>query len=657
MRKFALFLPAVSSISHATKNFAVQKVIDTLTEMKQEAVTDKAQEYKDAGEFALQCSDEKGRLEREIADLNGKIEDENANIAEANASSEKLESELAALAEVIRLDELDLKQAKRIRELEETDFVASNTDYEESKDALSAAISHLKTKEFNASDSGTASFLQTAMKSGGRSTAKKVTAFLTDKMASQPSSAGFESAMGGVINMLGDLLKKFSDEQRDIQRDNMTKTHTFEELQNALIQKKRADTEKQEKKTLRKADKEAKGEAATGEKKELLADKKATKQDLRDHNLSCNRNNKLYAKQQKMRSEEITALDQALEIIGGSAMKTAAGNISHRAQDAASDHVFFLQLGSSSDNDNNQIAKISTMLLEKSNTFHSKILAALSLRIKASPFKKVLVMVRDMVSRLQKQATDEAKHRGWCEASKAEKKIDLEGKQDNQSSLSAEQEGLVAKVAGLESDIENLTKEINFLTQDRGAATEQRTKDSAENKKVIEESKVGQQAVADAVKVLTEYYASAKESAASDDGAGAVTEIYGGQQTKSTSVVDMLKVIESDFSREEASRTAAEAEQASAYKKLMNSAEIDAEVKKTTKNHKKKVLGNSKKELTRVTNELQSTTEAVNSVQKQLEEVNAQCAAQVTFEERQQLRANEIQSLKDALIILSDLNK
>lgn len=633
------------SVPVITGNFAVQKVVEVLTNMKNQAIAEKNEEEKDAAIFGQNCVDNRGRLEKEISQLDEKIEEAGARIAQANAASEKLESELTALAQVIGLDELDLKQASRIRDLEETDYVAANNDYEESKDALNRAISHLKTQEFNADvQANTVQFLQTAMKTGGRSTAKQVTQFLAQQLT-QPTTSGYESAMGGVISMLDDLLKKFSAEQRDLQRENMTRSHVYEELKIALTNKKKLDTEKVDKKSARKSDEEAKGEAATGDKAELSSDRKATKQDLRDHNMSCNRNNKLYAKQQKMRSEELTALDQAIEIISGSAMSDAAANISHRA--------FFLQLSKSNEN---SVSKVSTLLLERSNTFHSKVLAALSVRIKASPFKKVLGMIRDMVSRLQKQATDEAKHHGWCEANKAEKKIDLEGKQDTQAELTAEQEGLNAKVEELAIDIAELTKEIDFLTQDKSAATEQRANDSTENKRVIAESQAGQQAVANAVKVLTEFYASAKEEADADSGEGAVTEIFGGQQTKGKTVVDMLKVIESDFSREEAARSAAEAEQAAAYKKLMNSSEVDAEVKATTRTHKKKVLGDSKKDLTRVTNELQSTSEAVNAVQKQLDEVNAQCAAQVSFEDRQKLRENEIQSLKEALTILSDLN-
>ncbi len=45
-------------------------------------------------------------------------------------------------------------------------------------------------------------------------------------------------------------------------------------------------------------------------------------------------------------------------------------------------------------------------------------------------------------------------------------------------------------------------------------------------------------------------------------------------------------------------------------------------------------------------------TEAVASVQQQSEDINKQCGAQVSFEERQQMREAEIQSLTEALSVL-----
>ncbi len=164
------------------------------------------------------------------------------------------------------------------------------------------------------------------------------------------------------------------------------------------------------------------------------------------------------------------------------------------------------------------------------------------MRISASPFKKVLKMIRDMMSKLQEQSVREAEAHGWCQAKKAETKIDLEDKQSQRDALATEQESLTAKRDGLTTDVANLEKEIANLSRDRGTATTERSEQNKDNLRVISESQEGQKAVAQAVQVLTEFYSKGAEHSAGDSGEGAVTGVYGGQQSQGKGVIDILKV-------------------------------------------------------------------------------------------------------------------
>lgn len=57
-------------------------------------------------------------------------------------------------------------------------------------------------------------------------------------------------------------------------------------------------------------------------------------------------------------------------------------------------------------------------------------MSALAVRIQASPFKKVLEMIRNLISNLQAEVVREADRHGQCEARKAEQKLDVEDKSD-----------------------------------------------------------------------------------------------------------------------------------------------------------------------------------------------------------------------------------
>lgn len=633
-----LLLPfAVDAVS------PIEKVVQLLTDMHQQGTEEWQKEEKEAAVFSQNCDDTQQRLKKEISQLKDAIQTEDAKIAKANAAADGLQQAIAVLVETGRLDQADLSGARKVRKQENADFLKTQQDYAESLDALERAIQHLQNDSVEKET--VVRLLQDGVKT--RSAASAVSALLDSPP--QATSVGYKSAMDGVISMLKNLNQQFREEMNNLVQEEEQAFRAFELLEQGLNQK-MADEKAQVKRDQeRKAEQISLGAAAEEEKASLNEDVKSTSGDLRETKASCNRNNALYAKQHNLREEELTALQQAIDLMSGEAVSAAGANIKHHGETADLEESF-IQLGSAGNDAH--LPEVISLLTARSSSLHSPILSALSLRIQAAPFKKVLKMIRDMISRLQEQSVKEAEAHGWCQAKKAETKIEVEDKSSTQSQLSTEKESLTAKVSKLTTEIEDLAKEIAFLSQDRGAATKLRAENKAENQRVIAESVSGQEAVAKAVGVLRDFYASGAEHVSGDDGAGAVTEVYGGEQERGKGVIDILKVIESDFAREEAQRTSAEAEQANSYKKLMNSSEVDVETKKTTKQHKTKVRVDAKKELTRVTNELGDVSEALTLTQKQMEDLTTQCSAQVSFAERVKLRENEIQSLKEALTVL-----
>lgn len=637
-----LLLPAAAAVS------PIQKVIQLLQGMHDKGTEELKSEQVEAATFSQNCDDTQQRLEKEMGELKDGIADQEAKIQKANAAADGLAAEIAQLAEDNTMDNADLSAATHVRKLENTDFMASQKDYGESLDALSRAISTLSQASVTNEE---VVALQTSLlqvSSSSRSAARSVTKLLSGVQTPQGKNYGYQSAMGGVISVLKDLQSKFKEELQALVTEERSASYAFEVLKDGLLRKIKDDKDQSKRKGEAKGEAESQGAAAEGEKASLNEDLSATKTDYRETKSSCNRNNALYAKQDKLRSDELAAIQQAIDIMQGAGVSNAGANIKHHGEAEES----FIQLSNA---DGASKDKIVSFLSAQSHKFNSKILSALSMRVQASPFKKVLKMIRDMVSKLQEQAVKEAEAHGWCEAKKAETKIDLEDKQKQQADLTTEKESLTAKRDQLTTDISELAKEIANLSRDRGAATQQRQANKAENTRVIEESVEGQKAVTSAVQVLNEFYAKGAEHAAGDSGEGAVTDVYGGQQAQSKGVIDIMQVIESDFAREEAQRTAAEAQQAEAYKKLMNSSEIDVETKKTTKQHKSKVLMDTKKELNRVSGELEDMTEVVASVTEQQEAINKQCSVQVSFEDRVAMRENEIRSLKEALQILQNV--
>ncbi|CAD7939780.1 unnamed protein product [Amoebophrya sp. A25] len=626
----------------------VEKVVQLLSQMKATGIEERNSEQVEASAFAQHCVGSIQNLEEDVVETKEKIEEQEAIIAKSASTIATLEDEIAVLEEEIANDKADAKAAREVRELEKSDFQAANKDYSESLDALSRAIETLKSESVTNSAAETL-FVQLKAASSMRATTTTLERFLAT--APQGKAYGYQSAMGGVIDMLTELQSKFDKERQDLVSKETEAQHAYD-----LLAEEKATSNKNDAATIARKD-AAKGKAgakkgaAEGEKADLVADLGDTKTTLKDTKADCKLNNALYTKQDDLRAGEIDALTQAIEIMSSG---TVAGA---EAEHVSLSQSSFLQLGAgiTSSNDAQQgetRERVMQILLQGAEKNKSRILSLVAARVEASPFKKVLKMIFDMISKLQKQSAEEAEAHGWCQGKLSSSKMELDSKNEEVEDLTGQSEALTAKIGSLTELVSKLEAEIKFLTQDRATATKTRATQKAENEKKIKESSEAEAAVANAIGILKEFYAGGAKSAAEDEGKETATEVYGGQQAQAGGVVNIMEVIEADFARVVAETTEAESSQAADYKKLMNSSEVTVAVKKTEKAHNSKLLTQAKKDSSAVGEQLKLMTEARDGAQEQHDGFKKQCSDGLSFEERMEARKAEIQSLKEALEVL-----
>merc|ERR1719335_190995 len=171
----------------------------------------------------------------------GTADEKKTNIADAEA-----EIEAAVLAEDITgLDsdiagwEEDMKEAKALREKEAADYAATHAEYEESLDALDRALIVLKKQsadvpQFLQGDA-VALLQEVAKKTKVPASAKRtLLSFLAlrsrqDPLAvSAPQASAYEFQSGGVVEMLENLMDKFMDEKRELEKDEMGAKHAHD---------------------------------------------------------------------------------------------------------------------------------------------------------------------------------------------------------------------------------------------------------------------------------------------------------------------------------------------------------------------------------------------------------------------------------------------
>lgn len=116
----------------------------------------------------------------------------------------------------------------------------------------------------------------------------------------------------------------------------------------------------------------------------------------------------------------------------------------------------------------------------------------------------------------------------------------------------------------------------------------------------------------------------------------------------------MLEVIQSDFARLEADTGASEHESKESYDKFIFDSETDEAVKSTEIKAKQDKITRQAEELSQATESLHETENELNAAHDYYEKLKPSCVGGgVNYDDRVKQRAEEIQSLKEALRMLN----
>merc|ERR1719393_1057550 len=187
MAAFALLLlTGVVSARDQSKVTPIQKVLTLMEEMKAKGIKAKNDEEVRFSAFSQWCENTKKAKTGEIDAGNQKIEKLNAQIEKARVLIQKLTDRILELEEDVGRWKKDEKSATTVREAERADYTATVTDYTESIDAVSQAISVLKKQAFDRkqADLIQASLIQVrSLKLVPAASKKALTSFLQQKQA------------------------------------------------------------------------------------------------------------------------------------------------------------------------------------------------------------------------------------------------------------------------------------------------------------------------------------------------------------------------------------------------------------------------------------------------------------------------------------------
>eukprot|EP00747_Dinoflagellata_sp_TGD_P136605 gnl/TRDRNA2_/TRDRNA2_175577_c3_seq33.p1 gnl/TRDRNA2_/TRDRNA2_175577_c3~~gnl/TRDRNA2_/TRDRNA2_175577_c3_seq33.p1 ORF type:complete len:680 (+),score=221.96 gnl/TRDRNA2_/TRDRNA2_175577_c3_seq33:68-2107(+) len=669
MSLFAVFLLLATPTAAVTP---IEKVISLMDELVTKAVAEKEDEATKFAAFSSWCDNTKGSKTREIDAGNTKIEELKAKIAKDESNIRSLSDRIMELEDDVARWKTDQKSATDVRNKENLDYKATLLNYDESIDGLEGAIAAEKAQAHTVAQ---ASLIQVAHSLPLRAKTAvmafiqrqpDVSAMPSDEMAVEaPSAAAYEFQGQGTVEVLEKVEHTFEDEKPVLEEEEMKAQHAYESVMQGLTDSIEGAEHEIDKKSNLKGETEMHKGQAEGDLAQTTSDRDEDQKYLDDTMALCEQKTADFESRQKLRAEEIEAVNKAIEIMSSNAV--AGSGEKHlptmlQIKKRGLKKTALVQLRSS-DAQNPLQARVSAFLADRARISGSSLLMQVSHQMEASPFTKVKKMIKDLISKLMEEATSESEHKGWCDTELTTNQQTRDARTEDVNVLNAKIEDLTAEIASLAQDIEDLNVALQELSAEMSDVTADRMAAKAKNEATIADAKAAQTAVEEATAVLKDFYAKSATATAlvqqqssqpAADAPETFDKPYQGALPEGGSVVDFLEVILTDFSRLESDTTTQETTEKETYDKYMFESDKNKAMKENEMKHKSQRKTDAETEKQNSQTDLQTAQEQLDDAMAYYDKLKPTCVdSGISYEERVKRREEEIQSLGEALKILS----
>jgi len=650
----------------------VQKVITLLQTLEGKITKEGEAEVKAFKEYTKWCEDTEQELGFEIKTATSQKMEAEAALAKCTSDEEVAETQIATLAQDISTCEKNMKNATSLRAEEHTTFTASEAELMDAIDTLGRAISILS-KEMSKNPAllqkqigsdvqslvttlgaviDAASFSGTDRQKLMALVQSKTDAEDEDEELGAPAAAVYKTHSSSILDILEDMKDKAEEELASLRKSEMQALHKFELLKQSLTDEGAAlNKELGETKTSKAEASECMAQqtsdlgVATADLKKAEETKATVKDDCAttaaDHKSSM-----------EGRAEELEAIGKAMEVLSN---KTGA----------AEGRVYsFIQLKGRSarrftSSDSRAVVEIVSKLAQKQ---HSSSLAQLASRIGSvmkyastigeDPFAKVKGLISDMIERLQKEASAEAEHKAYCDEETKKTAAKKEELTSDIDSLTAKIDKATATSAKLKSEVSELQKELADLTKLQAEMDTARADEKAAYAELKVDLETGIAGVQEAMRVLREYYGTSEEESALLQ-QPEMPEFHKAATGAGGSIIEILEVVESDFTKNLAQATLTEESAQSTYDKTTQENKITKATKEQDVKYKSKEAAGLDKAVAEHSSDRDGLQTELTAVLEYSEKLVEECVAKPeTYEARQARRAAEIAGLKEALTYL-----
>eukprot|EP00928_Gymnodinium_smaydae_P079427 TRINITY_DN63360_c0_g1_i1.p1 TRINITY_DN63360_c0_g1~~TRINITY_DN63360_c0_g1_i1.p1 ORF type:complete len:755 (+),score=191.55 TRINITY_DN63360_c0_g1_i1:48-2312(+) len=706
---------AKAAAADKSKMSAVDKVVNMLTDLRTQVMSEGEKEAQTYNKFACFCKDTSADKTEAIKKGTDEKAELSATIASLANKRKELDGTIDSLLKDIETAEKAVVTAKAERAAELQTYEKNNADLVGALHALEGAIKSLKSSKKPSlaqlqavqNTLRTATLMADALGLAGAVT--KGTAASLLQAAPDVPMEDYKFHSSDIISSLEVLLKDFRDEKADVDAEEVKAVAAFDALvqaQTNIIKQKNVALEDAKKSKAQKQTEIESNSAELSTVSAVLLDDQAYLKELAD---MCSKRAQTWDQRSKVRSNELTALTAAIGIVQnavagntssatmrfaqtGATVRMAEALVRNPAAmeaveaeaetiDAGGQSPSFLQIArrngflSQSAPKSHGVADdgrqaVAALLKSKGQQLKSALLTSLSDQVGRDPLGKVKVLIQELIDRLLKEAANEANQKGWCDKSLA----DAEQKRDYAATQVGELNAQMATLEGrrdtLSSELEGLAKDIAELEMSQNETTTLRNEEKAENAATTTEAEAGLSAVEQAMDILVKFYkTAAKESVSfslaqrgpADDAPDAGFdggEAYTGAQGSATGIVGMLEVIKSDFERTISETAKAEAQAEKDYLAFMTESGKSLAEKNVAHDQKTTQKDSAEEELNTADESLKSQMSILQTALSELMELKPACIdTGMSYAERVARREDERAALTKALCVLENYEK
>jgi chromosome segregation ATPase len=245
-----------------------------------------------------------------------------------------------------------------------------------------------------------------------------------------------------------------------------------------------------------------------------------------------------------------------------------------------------------------------------------------------------------MIERLIKEAEAEASHKAWCDEEMSETKEKKEDLEANIEKYTVKIEKMTSNIAILKEEVKTLQAELAALAKSEAEMDAMRNEQHTEYVRVKKELEEGVEGLQMALKVLRDYYAKKDDGHGKSSGAGG-------------SIIGLLEVAESDFTKNLSDVMNEEDSAQSEYDKIKKENAITRTMKEQDVKYKTKEYKGLEKAVAEAKSDLEGFNAEYAGVTEYWSKLQDQCIAKPEpYAEKKRRREAEIAGLKDALQIL-----